>query len=329
MSTMLNECKEIIMNQFNKMNILVIGDLILDEYIYGTVERISPEGPIPILNYKGKELILGGAANVANNLKRLGSKVSLSGVIGKDNYGEELKTKLEREKIEFAGVIEDENRPTTVKTRFGTRHHQLLRMDNENTFSISQEIENSLFYFIKTNIRNYNGIIISDYRKGVISNDNFMKKIIFLCRESNVPIGIDSKATDISIFAGATFIKPNNLELERAVGIKIKDNESLDMAGETYLEKSGAMALVLTRGENGISVFVPSKERRDFGTHAKQIFDVTGAGDTVISTAMLAMASGLSLYDAVFIGNQAAGISISKYGTATVSQNELVESFYE
>lgn len=329
MNATLDEVKKIILNQFNKMNMLVIGDIILDEYIYGTVERISPEGPIPILNYKKRELIAGGAANVANNLRQLGSNVTIVGVIGDDTHGTELKERLQSAEIDVSGLVVDKERPTTVKTRFGTKHHQLLRMDNEIAQPISSDKEDKLFEFISTHIEKYNGIVISDYRKGVISNNEFMRKIIGLCKEKEIPIGIDSKATDITIFAGASFIKPNNLELERAVGMKITDNETLDEAGRIYLERSKAEALVLTRGEKGISVFIQGKPRRDFKTFAKQVFDVTGAGDTVISTAILALVAGLTLYDATFLGNHAAGICISKYGTATVTQKELVESLYE
>lgn len=322
--------ESVIVNKFPQLNILVLGDIMIDEYRIGEVKRISPEAPIPVLNFKEKKLVAGGAANVANNLRALGCQVQIAGVVAEDEYGLWFRNDMSSKAIGVKGICAEENRPTTVKQRFATKKQQLLRVDTEITKPIAKSIENELIQYIKTQLNNIDAIILSDYQKGVLSDASFVQKLITLCRERNIIVSIDSKAKHIEAFKEATFVKPNNLELEEAVGIKIVDDDSLNCAGNTYLTESGAEALIVTRSEKGISVFLKdSVERRDFKSKAMQVFDVTGAGDTVISTITAAIASGLSIYDGIILGNLAASVVIKKIGTSAISWEELVEQINE
>ena len=317
--------KEIIQTEFSKKRILVVGDLMVDEYIIGKVTRISPEAPVPVLNFKEKRLEAGGASNVAHNIRMLGSNVSVVGTAATDEHGNWLRGHLLKSGIAVDGIYEDRGRATTVKTRYATKSQQLLRVDNEDVHFITEESQKKILGYLKNLILDCDAVILSDYRKGIFNNADFVSEIIALCNEHSVIVGIDSKSRDISAFKNADFIKPNNLELEEAVGIKIEDEKSLNDAGRAYLKESKAKALIVTRGANGISVFIPGQERRDFASRAVQVFDVTGAGDTVISTIALGMTSGLSLYESVQLANLAASVVISKLGTATVTQKELIK----
>ena len=316
---------EKIQNDFSKKRILVIGDLMVDEYIIGKVSRISPEAPVPILNFKERRFEGGGAANVAHNIRTLGARVLMSGVAAADEKGNWLRGHLLNSGINVDGVFSERNRPTTQKSRFATKTQQLIRVDIEDSHCILKETQEKLMGFLKHSVSECDAVVLSDYKKGLFSNVDFVQEIIKLCNENNVIVSIDSKSRDIQAFKSADFVKPNNLELEEAVGIKIEDEKSLDLAGKTYLKKSQAKSLVVTRGANGISVFVPNEERKDFASQAVQVFDVTGAGDTVISTITLGMVCGLSLCESVQLANLAASVVISKVGTATVTKEELIK----
>lgn len=318
--------KEIIKNDFPNKKILVIGDLMLDEYITGKVSRISPEAPVPVLNYKETERNAGGASNVALNLYALGGKVAVSGVAGNDDGGLWLREHLNDKNIDIAGIVAEENRMTTQKTRFATKGQQLLRMDREDAGGITETTQNSILKFLQDNINNFDAVVLSDYCKGVFDNPEFVQNIISICNEHGVIITIDSKSRNISAFKNADFVKPNNLELENAVDVKIVDDESFNRAGEMYLTISQAKSIIVTRGAAGISIFEKDRERRDYAAKAVQVFDVTGAGDTVISTMTLGLASGMSMDEAAVLANIAAGIVIGKRGTATVSTREILEN---
>ena len=315
---------EKIQNEFSRKKILVIGDLMVDEYIIGKVTRISPEAPVPVLNFKEKRLEAGGASNVAHNIRSLGAAVRVSGIADTDEKGNWLRGHLLNSGICVDGIYSEGGRPTTVKTRFATKGQQLIRVDNENSRCIAEETQKKIIGYLKSVVSDCNAVVLSDYKKGIFSSADFVREIIRICNESGTIISIDSKSRDIQAFENADFVKPNNLELEEAVGIKIEDDESLDRAGKKYLEKSKAKSLVVTRGAAGISVFLPNEERKDFASRAVQVFDVTGAGDTVISAITLGMVSNLSLCESVQLANLAASVVISKIGTAAVSQDELI-----
>lgn len=316
--------KEIIENEFSLKTIMVIGDLMVDRYIIGKVQRISPEAPVPVLNYHREKMEAGGASNVAHNLKTLGCKVIISGVIADDEAGEWLRKHLYSVGINTEGIVFEENRLTTMKTRYITGAHQLLRVDKELTDSIKEETQNVIFNILEKNMNSIDGVVLSDYKKGVLSDIHFVERIIDICRDRGIPILIDSKSRNISAFRNADFVKPNNLELEEAVGIHIIDNDTLNHAGEVYLRESGVKNLIVTRGANGISLFRTNMDRVDFPAPEVQVFDVTGAGDTVMSIITLASACGISIEESIELANIAAGIVISKIGTAAVTAKELV-----
>lgn len=319
----------VIKNEFGKKKVLVLGDLMVDEYITGNVKRISPEAPVPVLNFKEKRLEAGGASNVANNINSLGSKVLVSGIAALDNAGQWLRKHLNEADIDTDGIIEEKMRPTIVKTRFATRGQQLLRMDNEVTGCITEDVQARIIEYLINNKKQLDAVVLSDYNKGVLESPQFVSEVIKICNENHILISIDSKSRNIEAFKNADFVKPNNLELEEAVGIKITDEASLNEAGKVYLYRSGARCLIVTRGADGISVFLPDQKRMDFASKAVQVFDVTGAGDTVISTITLGMISGLEIADAVRLANYAASVVISKVGTAPVMQQELIRRVHE
>lgn len=315
--------------EFEKKRILVLGDLMVDEYILGKVGRISPEAPVPVLNYRGTERSAGGASNVALNMHAMGGKLSMAGVAGLDDGGIWLREFLRAASIDTEGIVAEENRMTTVKTRFATKVQQLLRVDREDSSPIQEITQTRMLDYMMRHISEWDAVVLSDYCKGVFENPDFVRKIIRMCNENHVIVTIDSKSRHIDAFENADFVKPNNLELENAVNIEINDTESLDRAGKAYLERSKAKSIIVTRGADGISIFERGSGRRDYASKAVQVFDVTGAGDTVISTITLGLASGLALDDAVVLANIAAGVVIGKRGTAVVTKEELLERLYE
>lgn len=314
---------------FAKQRILVLGDLMVDEYILGKVGRISPEAPVPVLNYRGTERSAGGASNVALNMHAMGGKLSMAGVAGLDDSGIWLREFLSAAAIDTEGIVAEDNRMTTVKTRFATKVQQLLRVDREDSRPIKERTQAQILDHITRHISEWDAVVLSDYCKGVFENPDFVRRIIRICNDNHVIVTIDSKSRHIDAFENADFVKPNNLELENAVNIEISDLESLDRAGKVYLERSRAKSIIVTRGAEGISIFERGSRRRDYASKAVQVFDVTGAGDTVISTVTLGLASGLSLDDAVVLANIAAGVVIGKRGTAVVTKEELLERLYE
>jgi len=314
---------------FAKQRILVLGDLMVDEYILGKVGRISPEAPVPVLNYRGTERSAGGASNVALNMHAMGGKLSMAGVAGLDDSGIWLREFLSAAAIDTEGIVAEDNRMTTVKTRFATKGQQLLRVDREDSRPIKERTQAQILDHITRHISKWDAVVLSDYCKGVFENPDFVRRIIRICNDNHVIVTIDSKSRHIDAFENADFVKPNNLELENAVNIEISDLESLDRAGKVYLERSRAKSIIVTRGAEGISIFERGSRRRDYASKAVQVFDVTGAGDTVISTVTLGLASGLSLDDAVVLANIAAGVVIGKRGTAVVTKEELLERLYE
>lgn len=318
--------QEIITNDFSKKKILVIGDVMVDEYITGSVKRISPEAPVPILDFKKKTLEAGGASNVAHNLRGLGATVRISGVACQDEAGEWIRNHFESLGIDASALYSEDGRPTTLKSRYATKGQQLLRVDREVSTVISKDTADKIFKNLEGQIGELDAVVLSDYRKGVLSDVDLVKKIIKLCNDNQVFISIDSKSSNIEAFAGIDFVKPNNLELEAAVSIHIIDDESFDKAGREYLNRSGAKNLIVTRGSKGISIFAPGCAREDYPARDVQVYDVCGAGDTVISTITLAKICGLEMSEAAMLSNLAAGVVISKVGTVAISATELKDS---
>ncbi len=321
--------KDKVRNAFPRKRILVTGDLMVDEYVTGKVLRISPEAPVPVLDCKEKSMEAGGASNVAHNIKSLGAEVAVAGCVGEDRAGEWLRAHFENLGILTTGIVAEAGRMTTVKTRYATKEQQLLRIDQEDIRDITDASRQKIYDYLLKQIEKLDAVVLSDYKKGVLNDAAFVQRIIRLCKKYDVLVAVDSKSRNIAAFENADFVKPNNLELEEAAGIRIANDAALDIAGRKYLEKSGAKALIVTRGKRGISVFRGQNFREDYAAKDVAVYDVCGAGDTVLSTVSLAMVSGLPISDAVKLANLAAGIVITKWGTAVITPEELIRSIDE
>jgi len=311
-----------LLKKFRNRKVLIIGDFMLDEYIEGKVERISPEAPVPIVEARETTFRPGGAANVAVNVKSLGGSVTILGVVGNDEGGERLRKILNEKGIDTKLLLEDTSRPTTRKTRIISGSQQLLRVDWESKNYISKKLRRELLTYLLENYRNFDVIVISDYGKGVVTKELF--EITGEIRRKT-PVFLDPKERNFPIYRNVTAMTPNIKETFQAVGIKPISNEDAERAGKKLIEKFNLEYAVVTRSERGISI-VTGKEVKHIPTRAKQVFDVTGAGDTVIASFSLAVAAGALPFEAGEIANLAAGIVVGKLGTATVTVEEMEEA---
>src|SRR6266568_146000 len=268
--------------KFKDGKILVVGDLILDQYIWGPVCRISPEAPVPIVTVSSETLQLGGAANVSNNIRALGGRVDLCGVIGADEGGRQFLKVLESQGLGRDGILTDQDRPTTKKTRVVAHNQQLIRFDNERTEAISGVLEARLCRYIAACIRSASALVVSDYAKGVVT-PRVMTDVLDLAHRHHVPVIVDPKVAHISCYKGATIITPNHLEAVQAAGLHGEDEATLLEAGRQLYQRLGCQAVLITRGERGMSLFEDRGRVAHIPTVARQVFDVTGAGDTVVA----------------------------------------------
>ncbi len=307
-----------IINKFSEKKILVIGDIMLDEYIIGDVERISPEAPIPVVLAKDRKFVLGGAANTANNLSALGAKTVLCGMLGKDETAKKISSLLEEKKIANA-CISVEGRKTTRKTRIIARNQQMLRVDEEETTPITQSTEKKLLETIAKEIKNSDAIVVSDYAKGLFSKKT-ARSIISLAKAHGKIVCVDSK--NLKQFRGATLIKPNRKELERETGKTCSTIDACEKAAILLFKKLRPNALLVTMGADGM-LLAEAKNVSRIKSKAAEVFDVSGAGDTVLATATLALASGATMQQAAEIASFAASVVIRKLGTATLNVEEL------
>lgn len=313
-----------ILDNFKNIKIGVVGDLMLDDYIYGTVERISPEAPVPVVNVKEEKFVLGGAANVVNNLASLGAKTICFGVIGNDANGERLLGAFADKKIDVSGLIRDKERTTIVKRRIIGSNQQLLRIDWEDITPISTFLEYALLRNIESKIDELDAVILSDYDKGVLT-PMVAKEIVRMCRDRGKIVTVDPKPKNAVNYYGATSMTPNRKEAKECLGMERATN--MEEVGKELKEKLKLDNLLLTRSEEGMSLFIEDKIV-NIPTFAKEVYDVTGAGDTVISVFTLAAASGVSWHEAAKIANTAAGVVVGKMGTSTVTKDEILE-FYK
>ena len=313
-----------ILDNFKNIKIGVVGDLMLDDYIYGTVERISPEAPVPVVNVKEEKFVLGGAANVVNNLASLGAKTICFGVIGNDANGERLLGAFADKKIDVSGLIRDKERTTIVKRRIIGSNQQLLRIDWEDITPISTFLEYALLRNIESKIDELDAVILSDYDKGVLT-PMVAKEIVRMCRDRGKIVTVDPKPKNAMNYYGATSMTPNRKEAKECLGMERATN--MEEVGKELKEKLKLDNLLLTRSEEGMSLFIEDKIV-NIPTFAKEVYDVTGAGDTVISVFTLAAASGVSWHEAAKIANTAAGVVVGKMGTSTVTKDEILE-FYK
>ncbi len=343
---------------FGKLRVAVVGDLMLDRYLWGTAHRLSPEAAVPVVDFRSETDCLGGAGNVAANLGALGAQVQVFGVVGgrelsanklaDDEAGAALRACLRRAKIAARGVLPDPERITTVKTRIIARHQQIVRIDQERRDALALPSEEKLFRLLVASLKTTDALLLSDYDKGLIT-DAFAERVLNACHKFKVPVFVKPKTSRLFAYRGARVIVCNTKEAGFYVTRSLNDEKSFEEAGRALLAHFGSAAVVITRGEKGMSLFEESSPRcltipatRFEVTYARvgqpgvereasgrQVFDVTGAGDTVLSALSLAIAAGASLPEAAYLANTAAGVVVGKLGTATVNPAELAAALEE
>lgn len=311
--------------KFRNGKVLVIGDLILDQYVWGQVSRISPEAPVPVVTVSSETLQLGGAANVSNNIRALGGRVDLCGVIGADEGGRHFLKVLESQGLGRDGILTDQDRPTTKKTRVVAHNQQLLRFDNERTEAISGVLEARLCRYVAACIRSASALVVSDYAKGVVT-PRVMADLTDLANRHGVPVIVDPKVAHIGRYKSVTVITPNHHEAVQAAGLQGDDEASILEAGRHLHQRLGCQAVLITRGERGMSLIEGGGRVTHIPTVARQVFDVTGAGDTVVATLALALAAGATMRQAAILANHAAGVVVGMVGTGTVTAAQLDEA---
>jgi rfaE bifunctional protein kinase chain/domain len=305
--------------------ILIIGDIMLDHYIYGNCNRISPEAPVPVVEITRESYTLGGAGNVLENLNALDCHASIIAVVGHDDHATIIADKLVECGSNSDGLIKDPLRCTTVKTRVLSSNHQMIRLDREVTEPVSERVINECSELINQHIDKCNVVLLSDYNKGLLTAD-LIGEVAALCNAAGIKTIVDPKGLDFSKYQGVSIIKPNKKEASLATGIVIKDNESLERACIKIKETTDCEAVVVTMSEDGIAIY-ENNELSIIPTKAMGVVDVTGAGDTVIASIAIALASGYSLKEACDFANHAAAIVVSKVGSATATLQEINEMF--
>jgi D-beta-D-heptose 7-phosphate kinase / D-beta-D-heptose 1-phosphate adenosyltransferase len=321
------------LQSLSRCRIAVIGDLMLDEYLWGHIERISPEAPVPILNVKRHDSTLGGAGNVAENLRALGVQVAAFGVVGCDETGEKLRALLAEHGADVRGVIQDARRESTRKVRMMSLEHgqQVFRLDQESTSEVSVQIEDRLVGMVRETLPEIQIILFSDYLKGVLT-ERLLKLVFAAAGERKIPCIVAPKDSKSEKYRGATVLVPNARELAQLMGTRVDGDDWLNDSATRLMDKLDLEALVVTRGGEGMSLFDRQEGilcRTDVPTTARSVYDVTGAGDTAIAVFGACLATGSNLETAVRLANLAAGIKVGKRGTACVSAKELIDSIPE
>lgn len=310
-----------ILDNFKDKKILVIGDIMLDKYIWGEVSRISPEAPVQVVNVLKETYAPGGASNVASNASALNAKVFIVGIAGNDSAKNILFEELRKRGINTNGILMDKEKPTTQKIRIMGRNQQLLRVDYENKKHIHSYIENSMVDFLEDNIKGMDAVVISDYAKGVITQE-ISNIIVQLARNYNKAIIVDPKPEHRDFYSNVTLITPNNAEASEMMGIEDGSDDAILDIGSKLLNYLNTNVLI-TRGEKGMSLFEKDGSITHIQAKAKEVYSIIGAGDTVVATAALAVASGANLKESSILANIAAGIKVGKIGTASVSIEEI------
>ena len=313
------------MESFRGRRVVVIGDVILDRYLWGRATRVSPEAPVLVVDVDREELRLGGAANVAQNVRALGGTPVLIGVAGSDAAAQTLKRELHAREVDAdGGIVQDPDRRTTLKTRIIAHHQQVLRADEESREALSAEVVAELWRRVERALPAAEAVLVSDYGKGVVSPALLDQLLPELARRG-IPSAVDPKEEHFQRYRGVTVITPNLAEASQAWGRRIRSHEDLIEAGFSLRERLDAGAVLITRGEEGMSLFTPEGHTH-FPTRARRVYDVTGAGDTVVATIATALAARAPLPEACVLANHAAGLVVAELGTATASAAALIES---
>ncbi|HWI17815.1 MAG TPA: D-glycero-beta-D-manno-heptose-7-phosphate kinase [Vicinamibacterales bacterium] len=317
-----------LIDRFATRRITVVGDVMLDRFLIGRVSRMSPEAPVPVVVHDHDEYRLGGAANVANNLRELGAAVDLIGVVGNDDAGMQLKGELAAKGIHSTGLITDHERRTTTKMRVvTTRNQQVSRIDFESDHEIGGAIEDAIASQIDMRARAAQVILVSDYQKGVVTRRS-MASLIGFAHANGLPVIVDPKVPHIDYYAGAALVTPNHIEAESATNTRIDSHEDARRAAIALRQRLGVESVLITRGEHGMWLDHAGTDGY-LPTSAREVADVTGAGDTVIATLSLALAAGATMPEAARLANEAAGLVVAKFGAATVTPSELKALFRE
>lgn len=311
--------------QVNKVRVLCVGDVMLDRYLHSSVSRISPEGPVPVARVMHIDNVAGGVANVARNVAALGARATVVGVIGSDASGRDLETMLAQDEGVKTRFVVAAERPTTEKIRYVAQGQQLLRADRENAAVLTAALEQQVMAILEKEVAQHDVLVLSDYAKGVLT-PAVLKAAIALAQAHAVPVVVDPKYADLSRYAGATVITPNAKEIFEATGIEPSSDSRAEEAGRKALEVAQAQAILVTRAEHGMSLVRRSAPAAHIRSMAREVFDVVGAGDTVVATLAVCLGSGLPLDQAATLANMAAGIVVGKAGTATVALYELFEA---
>lgn len=318
LNELLKNCKD--------KTIAVIGDVMLDRYIWGKVARISPEAPVPVVEVNRESYQLGGAANVANNIKSLGGIPLLFGIVGNDHSGKDLKNLMEEKGFNNEGILIDNGRPTTLKTRIIADDQHVVRADFESTEDISQSLSDKLFKIVERSMNEIDGIIIQDYNKGFIIK-SFIKNLIKLAIKHNCPITVDPKFNNFFEYKKVTLFKPNIVETQNALGFSLDSDERVTIAGKLLIERLKCENVLITRGSEGMSLFSNSDSENKVETKARTIHDVSGAGDTVISALTMILAAGGDILEAATISNHGAGVVCGEVGIVPITSEKLKDSF--
>lgn len=309
--------------------IAIIGDVMLDKYVYGTISRISPEAPVPVVDIDKTEFRLGGAANVANNIKALEAEPVLIGVIGNDYDSKHYLDVMRALGLSTVGIIKDNSRPTTAKTRVIAHSQHVLRVDSEIKDDINTSTGKKIIDYLNRNIRSFAAVILQDYNKGVLTS-GMISKIISIAKKYNKPVYVDPKFHNFFEYRDVTVFKPNRKETADILAMKIDGEESVKEAGRKLIDKLNCEFLVLTRGEKGMMLFDKEKNKTvilNIPTKARKVADVSGAGDTVISTIAVMLAGGANIIEAVMLANQAAGIVCEEVGIIPITKKALLDSY--
>ena len=313
---------EELFNRFSEMKIAVIGDLMLDHYVWGKISRISPEAPVPVVDIDTESFRFGGAANVNYNVLSLGANVIPVGVIGGDQYGNELESLFKKEGLPLDGIIKDDERATTVKTRIIAHNQHVVRIDREERKPVSEKVRNRIIGYFESIIDSIDGIIFEDYNKGLLM-PGLVTSLVDIARRKKKMTFVDPKFDNFFEYRGVTLFKPNKKEASDKLGFRMDNEESLDKGGEILLDRINCKALLVTLSEKGMALFEPDQPKMTIPTKAVKVHDVSGAGDTVIAAMAVSMCSGANLREAATIANQAAGIVCEEVGIVPVDKKIL------
>jgi rfaE bifunctional protein kinase chain/domain len=308
-----------IIRRFQGKRVIVLGDIMLDRYLWGDVSRISPEAPVPVVEVRQSTSCLGGAGNVAQNLESLGIAPLLVGVVGDDEEGVWIKRRIR----ESRGILVEPERPTTVKMRIIAHHQQVVRVDQEKKMPVGSGTEDRIARFLEK--EEAAGIVISDYNKGIVTS-TLMNRVLPRAAAKNIPVFVDPKVENFPLYSPVTFISPNHHEAERIVRHSCRTESEVEQAGGEILDMISSRYLIIKRGEQGMSIFEKGRTPTHIPTTAREVFDVTGAGDTVTAAAAAALLAGATIREAAMLANAAAGVVVGKIGTAACAPEELINA---